>query len=60
MSTLKLLRRTRQSYDDKLAEHDPPAGDVVWSSGESQRLRFRQFGRLLSRQTRAAVNERSR
>jgi SAM-dependent methyltransferase len=55
MSTLELLRQTRQYYDGKLAEHGPTARGVDWNSEESQRLRFRELMRVLEDDPDASV-----
>ena len=55
MSTLELLRQTRQYYDGKLAEHGPTARGVDWNSEESQRLRFRELARLIEDDPDASV-----
>lgn len=55
MSTLELLRQTRQYYDGKLAEHGPTARGVDWNSEESQRLRFRELVRLVENDPDASV-----
>jgi len=55
MSTLELLRQTRQYYDGKLAEHGSTARGVDWNSEESQRLRFRELMRVIEDDPDASV-----
>ena len=55
MSTLELLRQTRQYYDGKLAEYGPTARGVDWNSEESQRLRFRELMRVIEDDRDASV-----
>ena len=55
MSTPDLLRKTRQYYDAKLAEHGPTARGVDWNSEETQRLRFRELATLVKDDPDASV-----
>ena len=55
MNTPDLLRKTRQYYDARLAEHGPTARGVDWNSEESQRLRFRELTTLVRDDTGASI-----
>ena len=47
MNTPDLLRKTRQYYDARLAEHGATPRGVDWNSEDSQRLRFSELTTLV-------------
>lgn len=57
MSNQHIIQQVRQYYEGRLADHGATPRGVDWSSGESQRLRFRELARVLEGDPAASVND---
>jgi SAM-dependent methyltransferase len=57
MANQQIIGQVRQYYEGKLAEHGATPRGVDWSSGESQRLRFRELARVLEPDPQGSIND---